>query len=79
MKQWTPSDVKALRATLKLSQRAFGGLVGVSEQHIYYLERGERKAGKTLKILLSRLEQENEKERSLKKDGKAKGYIQTKK
>jgi len=69
MKSWTPEQIKELRKERKLSQTAFGELCGVSKNYIYLLEKGARRAGKPLKILLTKIEQENEKERG-KKHGK---------
>jgi transcriptional regulator with XRE-family HTH domain len=50
--------LKALRKKYKLSQRALGDLIGVTEQYIYYLERGVRTIGKPLKLLLNYVEAE---------------------
>ena len=58
MKDWSPDEIKKLRSLLKLSQRKFAALVGVSEQYIYYLERGERQTSKTLKLLLGYIERD---------------------
>ena len=73
MKDWKPENIKAFRKRLKLSQRAFGDLVGVTRMHIYYIERGERVISKTLHILLNYIEREfkeNEKGKEVKKHGK---------
>jgi len=56
MKQWTSNDLKTMRKKYKLSQRALGNLIGVTEQYIYYLERGMRTTGKPLKLLLNYVE-----------------------
>ena len=56
MKQWTSQDLKTLRKRYKLSQRALGDLIGVTEQYIYYIERGMRTTGKPLKLLLNYVE-----------------------
>ena len=64
MKEWTSKDLKALRKKYKLSQRALGDLIGVTEQYVYYLERGMRTTGKPLKLLLNYVEED------LKKKGK---------
>ena len=56
MKQWTSNDLKPLRKKYKLSQRALGDLIGVTEQYVYYLERGMRTTGKPLKLLLNYVE-----------------------
>jgi len=57
MKRWTSKQIRYLRKNHKISQRALGNLLGVSEQHIYYLERGARIPSKTLQILLSFVEE----------------------
>ena len=61
MKDWRPKDIRELRLKLNLTQQAFAEEVGVSREYINYLEKGVRNAGKTLKILLSRIESEIEK------------------
>ncbi len=55
MKKWTPDNIKQLRINNKLSQRAFGELIGVSGRYVLYLERGERNPSKTMQILLDYL------------------------
>ncbi len=57
MKEWTPDEIKELRVKLKLSQQAFSDLVGVTRRYVIFLEKGVKRPGKTLKILLSRIEQ----------------------
>ncbi len=57
MKKWNPEQIKAFRKKLKLSQKAFGDILGVTRMHIYYIERGEREVSKTLKLLLDCLEE----------------------
>ncbi len=56
MKKWTSDDLKALRKKYKLSQKALSNLIGVTEQYVYYLERGMRTTGKPLKLLLNYVE-----------------------
>ena len=56
MKQWTSNDLKTLRKKYKFSQRTLGDLIGVTEQYVYYLERGMRTTGKPLKLLLNYVE-----------------------
>ena len=56
MKEWTSKDLKALRKKYKLSQKALSELIGVTEQYVYYLERGLRTTGKPLKLLLDYVE-----------------------
>jgi len=50
--EWTPKRIKELRQSLKLSQQAFGRLVGVTREYVNYLEKGVRKPSKTLCILM---------------------------
>lgn len=68
MKNWTPEEIKELRKQLSLYQKDFAQMIGVTERYIIYLEKGVRQASKTLKILLSMLE-ENEKGKEKKKNG----------
>ena len=65
MKNWTPQDIKKLRKKHKLSRAKFGGLVGVSGNYIYMVEKGVRQAGKPLKLLLSFIESNLKKEDKL--------------
>ncbi|MEW6214908.1 MAG: helix-turn-helix transcriptional regulator [Nitrospirota bacterium] len=58
MKNWTSKDIKSLREKYNLSQYALSNLLGVSGNYIYLLEKGVRKPSKTVKILLSRIEEE---------------------
>ncbi len=51
MKNWTPKQIRELRTKLKLSQRAFSELAGVTENYVFYLEKGVRNPGKSLKLL----------------------------
>ncbi|MDA8170485.1 MAG: helix-turn-helix transcriptional regulator [Nitrospiraceae bacterium] len=57
-----------MREKYSLSQLALGELTGVSGNYIYLLEKGDRKPGKTLMLLLDRIEKEigakSKKERS---------------
>ncbi len=57
MQSWKPEKIKKLRERSKLSQRAFGELLGVTRMHIYYIERGEKRPSKTLKLLLDCVEE----------------------
>ncbi len=56
MKNWTPKDIKNLREKYKLSQPAFGNLLGVSGNYIYLLEKGVRIPSNTLRLLLDCIE-----------------------
>ncbi len=58
MKNWTPKDIKDLRTEYRLSQPAFGEILGVSGNYIYLLESGVKKPSTTLKILLGYIERE---------------------
>ncbi len=58
MKEWIPKEIKELRKTFELSQRALSEMVGVTVDYIYLLERGLRSPSKTLRILLSYVEKE---------------------
>jgi DNA-binding transcriptional regulator YiaG len=63
---WTPDKIKELRHLLKLSQQAFGALVGVTREYVNKMEKGVRTPSKTLQILMGyiqRCENENEKGR----------------
>ena len=61
MKPWNPEEIKNFREQLNMFQKDFAALIGVSRQYVNYLEKGVKKPSKTLKILLSLLEQqENE-------------------
>jgi len=63
-KQWTPEEIREFRKRLKLHQKDFAELIGVTRLYIIYLEKGVRNPSKTLKILLTLLEQqENLKEK----------------
>lgn len=68
MKNWSPEEVKALRNELGLYQKDFAPMIGVTERYVIYLEKGVRQPSKTLKILLSMIE-ENKKGKESKKNG----------
>ncbi len=57
MQSWTPDKIKTLREKYKLSQRAFGELLGVTRMHIYYIERGKKTPSKTLQLLMDCVEE----------------------
>jgi DNA-binding transcriptional regulator YiaG len=62
MKNWTPKEIKEFRKRLGLYQKDFAQMIGVTTRYVIYLEQGVRQPGKTLKILLSMIEgNENEK------------------
>ncbi len=58
MKMWTSEEIRVFRQKLQMSQKAFGEMVGTSGNYIWMLERGDRRASKTLKILLSHLDKQ---------------------
>lgn len=65
MKNWTPETIKRIRKKYKLSQQQLAELLGVSNNYVHLLEKGVKKPGKTLCILLGYVEKElKEKERS---------------
>jgi len=57
MKNWTPEEIKGFRKLLSLSQKDFAELTGVGRQYVNYLEKGVKRPGKTLKLLLGCLEE----------------------
>lgn len=62
-KKWTPDEIRDFRKRLGLFQKDFGRMIGVTERYIIYLEKGNRKPSKTMQILLSMIENnENGKE-----------------
>lgn len=63
MIKWTPNRIKELRQSLKLSQQAFGTLIGVTREYVNKLEKEVRTPGKTLQILLDCIEQKEMKKR----------------
>lgn len=63
MKAWLPDEIRDFRKLLGMTQRQFANMIGVSGNYVYYLEGGERKPSKTLKILLNYLEKEQSKRR----------------
>jgi DNA-binding XRE family transcriptional regulator len=56
-KQWSPIEIKEFRKRLKFRQVDFAELVGVTRMYVVLLEKGVRNPSKTLKILLSMMEQ----------------------
>ncbi len=70
MKQWFPPEIRDFRKRLKLRQVDFAELVGVTRMYVVLLEKGVRNPSKTLKILLSMIEQhENETKGGNEKNG----------
>ena len=58
MLDWEPEDIKDLRKKVRLSQRAFAEVLGVTTNYVYILEKGLKKPGKTLKLLLDCINRE---------------------
>lgn len=58
MKNWTPEEIKTVRSKYKLSQPAFGLLLGVTGNYIYLMEKGVKIPGKTLRLLLDCVERQ---------------------
>jgi DNA-binding transcriptional regulator YiaG len=58
MKEWTPAQIEEFRKTHNLTRRALGELLGVTVQAVYQWERGLRAPGRTVKLLLDRVERE---------------------
>jgi DNA-binding XRE family transcriptional regulator len=55
---WKPKEIKAFRNSLGLSQVKMGELLGVSDNYVYMLEKGERSPGKSLCLLMDRIKAE---------------------
>lgn len=66
-KDWTPEQIKSLRKSLGLYQKDFAPMIGVTERYVIYLEKGVKQPSKTLKILLSMID-EKEKGKETKHD-----------
>jgi len=66
-KKWTPEEIKGLRSRLGLYQKDFAQMIGVTERYVIYLEKGVKQPSKTLKILLSMID-EKEKGKEMKHD-----------
>lgn len=52
---------------MKLYQKDFASLIGVTREYVVYLERGDRKPSETLKKLLDCLEVQRTKKKTKKK------------
>jgi DNA-binding transcriptional regulator YiaG len=76
MNAWTPGQIKSLRDTMKLTQKAFSERIGVTREYVNYLEKGVRTPSKTMCILLYYIQRdENENEKESGKRGKSKRYL----
>ena len=72
MKNWIPEEVEMLRKQYHLTRRALADFTGVTVSSIYQWERGLKQTSKTVKILLSRIEEDFKKEKKLINKGGAK-------
>lgn len=63
MKNWSPEEINNLRGKYKLSQPAFGNLLGVSGNYIYLLEKGVKTPSRTLRLLLNCVERQSTRKR----------------
>jgi DNA-binding transcriptional regulator YiaG len=72
MKNWIPEEVEMLRKQYHLTRRAFADFTGVTVSSIYQWERGLKQTSKTVKILVSRIEEDFKKEKKMIKKGGAK-------
>jgi len=72
MKNWNPEEIEALREQHHLTRRALADLTGVTISSIYQWERGLKQTSKTVKILLSRIEEDFKREKKTKKKGEEK-------
>jgi len=57
MDKWTSTRIKELRQSLKLTQQAFGAMIGVTREYVNKLESEVRKPGKTMQILFDCIEE----------------------
>jgi DNA-binding transcriptional regulator YiaG len=73
MRDWNADEIKGFRQALGLSQIAFGKAIGVTRMHVYYLERGERKASQTMRILLEMMASHEDTKKTGKKGGSSNG------
>jgi DNA-binding transcriptional regulator YiaG len=63
MKHWTPEEIKELRKTYNLTRKALSELTGVTISSVYQWERGLKQTSKTVKLLLSRIEEDFQRKR----------------
>ena len=73
MKAWNSEEIQQLRETYNLYQRELAELLGVTRIYVNYLERGVKRPGKTLRLLLNCIEKtlkEKEKGKEVRKYGK---------
>jgi len=72
MKNWDPKEIEQLRKDYKLTRRALADFTGVTVSSIYQWERGLKQTSKTVKILLTRIEEDFMRGEKTKKKGKGK-------
>ncbi len=72
MKDWTPEEVETFRKEHNLTRKALSDLTGVTISSIYQWERGLKQTSKTVKMLLSRIEEDFQRKR--KRKGKEKRH-----
>ena len=58
IKNWTPEEMAKFRERYHLTRKELGELLGVKVMAIYHWEKGLRGISKTIKILLSRIEED---------------------
>ncbi len=58
MRDWTPEEIKELRARSGITQKALADLLGVTRVYVGLLERAEKQPSKTLKLALNYIERE---------------------
>jgi DNA-binding transcriptional regulator YiaG len=78
MKEWTPVEVETFRKEFGLTRKILAELTGVTVSSIYQWERGIKQTSKTVKILLSRIEEEYKMKTETEKKG-VKGHGKTRK
>ena len=70
MKEWTPKEVEDFRKEHNFTRKALSELTGVTISSIYQWERGLKQTSKTVKLLLSRIEEDFLTEKKTKRKGK---------
>lgn len=60
-KRWTPTEISTFRHKLGLTQLEFGKLTATTNRYICMLERGQKKPGPMLKLLLDCFERQKAK------------------
>ena len=75
MDKWAPEKIKDLRKEINLTQKDFGDRIGVTREYVNKLEKGARRPGKTMRILLDCIEQKRRK-KGKESDKRGKRHIQ---